>query len=178
MNKPGYKSLVVLMATVVGLWALSGYVLNSDANRGTFGDMFGAINALFSGLAFAGIIYTILLQRHELELQREELRATRSEMARSASAQEKSERALQLQVEAAEYTQRLTAVNHMLDFANLCYQRLQGRVLNSQESEQCALWADRRSGLIDELDRVYAEVVSRRRSTTPLTQERNPRGFR
>ena len=34
---------------------------NSDGtwtNRGQFGDMFGAVNALFSGLAFAGIIFT------------------------------------------------------------------------------------------------------------------------
>lgn len=49
-------------------------------NPGTFGDMFGSINALFSGLAFAGIIYTILLQREELGLQREELTATRKEL--------------------------------------------------------------------------------------------------
>lgn len=47
--------------------------------RGTFGDMFGSINALYSGLAFAGIIFTILLQRKELNYQREELRETRKE---------------------------------------------------------------------------------------------------
>ena len=34
--------------------------------RGTFGDMFGAVNALFSGLAFAGIIITLYFQRIEL----------------------------------------------------------------------------------------------------------------
>jgi hypothetical protein len=34
--------------------------------RGQFGDKFGAINSLFAGLAFAGIIFTILLQRGEL----------------------------------------------------------------------------------------------------------------
>lgn len=39
--------------------------------RGTFGDKFGAINALFSGLAFAGLITTILLQRRELAETRE-----------------------------------------------------------------------------------------------------------
>lgn len=48
---------------------------------------------MFSGLAFAGIIYTILLQRNELQLQREELRETRDELKRSADAQEKSEKA-------------------------------------------------------------------------------------
>lgn len=34
--------------------------------RGLFGDQFGAVNSLFSGLAFAGIIITILLQRRDL----------------------------------------------------------------------------------------------------------------
>jgi hypothetical protein len=36
------------------------------ALRGQFGDKFGAINALFSGFAFAGIIFTLLLQRQDL----------------------------------------------------------------------------------------------------------------
>jgi hypothetical protein len=34
--------------------------------RGLFGDKFGAVNSLFSGFAFAGIIFTILLQRRDL----------------------------------------------------------------------------------------------------------------
>lgn len=65
---------------VVGLWSLSLVTLNDDKDRGTFGDMFGAINALFSGLAFAGIIYTILLQSKELRLQRDDLALTRAEI--------------------------------------------------------------------------------------------------
>lgn len=47
--------------------------------RGTFGDSFGAINSLFSGLALGGIIYTIFLQKKELSLQRKELKNTRKE---------------------------------------------------------------------------------------------------
>lgn len=50
------------------------------ATCGTFGDQFGAVNALFSGLTFAGLIYTIILQKQELSLQREELKLTREEM--------------------------------------------------------------------------------------------------
>lgn len=46
---------------------------------GELGDMFGAVNAIFSGVAFAGIIVTILLQKTELEEQRNELKATREE---------------------------------------------------------------------------------------------------
>ena len=37
---------------------------------GQFGDSFGVINALFSGLAFAGVICAILLQKKDLDLQR------------------------------------------------------------------------------------------------------------
>ena len=51
--------------------------------RGQFGDLFGSVNALFSGLAFAGLIYAILLQRQELSLQRAELKLQREEMAAS-----------------------------------------------------------------------------------------------
>jgi hypothetical protein len=47
---------------------------------GVFGDSFGVLTSLFSGLAFAGIIFTILLQRDELQLQRRELELTRGEI--------------------------------------------------------------------------------------------------
>lgn len=39
--------------------------------------MFGAVNALFSGLAFACIFYSLLQQREDLRLQRDELEETR-----------------------------------------------------------------------------------------------------
>lgn len=64
---------------------------------GVFGDSFGAINALFSGLASAGVIWAILLQRQELQiqrqeliLQREEMQLTRAELEKSASAHEET----------------------------------------------------------------------------------------
>ena len=56
------------------------FLFKDWTTRGTFGDSFGAINALFSGFAFAGLIYTIYLQREELGLQRDELKMTRIEL--------------------------------------------------------------------------------------------------
>ncbi|MEN3968661.1 hypothetical protein [Acinetobacter sp. BWR-L5] len=48
-----------------------------DVNYGTFGDTYGALNTLFSGLAFAVLIITLFLQRKELHDQRLEIqRAT------------------------------------------------------------------------------------------------------
>ncbi len=43
-------------------------------DSGAFGDSFGALNSLFSGLALLGVLYTVILQKRELSLQREELR--------------------------------------------------------------------------------------------------------
>lgn len=73
-----------LFFIVILLWLGSWYLITNqiiDNNeRGTFGDMFGVVNSLFSGLAFAGLIYTIYLQSKELSLQREELEQTREEL--------------------------------------------------------------------------------------------------
>lgn len=68
--------LVVIGAFWKGAWYWVDASIVADPNdkvgltnatvRGQFGDKFGAINALFSGFAFAGIIFTILLQRRDL----------------------------------------------------------------------------------------------------------------
>jgi len=79
-DEPTYRFLVAAVAFVILLWAGSGVVLYDLQERGTFGDMFGAANALFSGLAFAALVYTINLQRTELRLQRLELSLTRAEL--------------------------------------------------------------------------------------------------
>ncbi|MBP6731016.1 MAG: putative phage abortive infection protein [Chitinophagales bacterium] len=75
--------LYKLIALVVLLWFISWWVVDnlntSGQDRGTFGDKFGFINSLFSGLALAGIIYSIILQKRELALQRMELKDTRDE---------------------------------------------------------------------------------------------------
>ncbi|MBI3125261.1 MAG: putative phage abortive infection protein [Ignavibacteriales bacterium] len=75
--------LYFLITMIVCIWFISWalvYKYGADWDtRNSFGGMFGAINALFSGLAMAGIIYTIYLQKKELSLQRKELQQTREE---------------------------------------------------------------------------------------------------
>ena len=67
---------------VLVVWAMTFllFFIGESDRRGQFGDMFGAVNALFSGLAFAGLIITLILQKTELGLQREELEQTREEL--------------------------------------------------------------------------------------------------
>jgi hypothetical protein len=55
---------------------------------GVFGDTFGAVNALFSGLALGGVFVAILLQSQELQHQREEIRMTREVQKESSIAQQ------------------------------------------------------------------------------------------
>ncbi|MNF66459.1 hypothetical protein D3C84_482520 [compost metagenome] len=77
---------VVCVALIVGLYAcaliISTWPIDelSIAKSGTFGDSFGALNALFTGLGFAGLLITIFLQREDLRLTRSELSETRKEI--------------------------------------------------------------------------------------------------
>ena len=78
-----WMTLIYAGLVVFAIWLLSWILIDvfiTDPYRGTFGDKFGAVNALFSGLAFAGLIVTLLYQKEELKLQREELAQTREEL--------------------------------------------------------------------------------------------------
>lgn len=70
------------IGAILTIWILSGILtwnIVDSEKIGIFGDMFGAVNALFSGLALFGIIVSIIMQKEELGLQRIELRNTRTE---------------------------------------------------------------------------------------------------
>lgn len=74
------------------------YSFDTWEARASFGDMFGVVTTLFSALALAGVVYTVVLQRHELALQRQELELTRRELERAADAQRESAELLRVQV--------------------------------------------------------------------------------
>lgn len=76
-----YAALVVIFMWMLS-WVIITKCISEPSERGQFGDQFGAVNALFSGLAFAGLIITILQQRKDLYYQRKELEQTNQEMAR------------------------------------------------------------------------------------------------
>lgn len=64
------------------LWtAYSAWAWPRSEGIGTFGDSFGALNTLFSGLALAAMAYTLWMQSVQLEHQRTDLALTRDEMA-------------------------------------------------------------------------------------------------
>lgn len=69
-----YRFLFFLLIGCVILFLMGliiPWIIMDKSNE--FGDTAGAVNGLFSGLAFAGVIYAIFMQRDELEMQRKEL---------------------------------------------------------------------------------------------------------
>lgn len=84
-TKSNYRTIAICVSIItIIIWALSFLLFTTNwdkEERGTFGDMFGAVNALFSGLAFAGLIVTLIMQHEELGLQRKELAQTNDELA-------------------------------------------------------------------------------------------------
>lgn len=53
-------------------WLMIDCFITNVEDRGFFGDKFGSINALFSGLAFAGVIATLWMQKEDLKIQQKE----------------------------------------------------------------------------------------------------------
>lgn len=115
MNKEDHSKLgifigwsVLLICVVAGFGYFMRGLWADPASRGLFFESFNILNTVFSGLAFAGVIFAILLQRRELHLQREELESTREELRRAAEAQEHSQEALKQQVIALNETVRIS----------------------------------------------------------------------
>lgn len=122
--KSDYTILIVLIVAVIVIYASSWWLVDSyiDHNeRGTFGDKFGAVNALFSGLAFAGLIFTIVLQKKELSLQREELQLTRKEMEEQTAEFEKQNSTLRLQRFENTFFQLLSQFESVTDNLSFSY---------------------------------------------------------
>ena len=107
---------------VVLVWAASGWVIyhasDNWGDRGTIGDMFGAVNSLFSGLAFAALLLTIFQQRQEIKLNRTAIEQNRKELAKAAAAQHLAQQALKEQVAQMNLTARLNAMNTVIGYYN------------------------------------------------------------
>jgi len=122
-----FGSVIVIIIWLVSYPVLKTFVDHKDdfSKIGVVGDSFGAINALFSGLAFVGLIFTIYLQKNELRLQREELKLQRAELKenreqlrRSAEAQEKTENLIKKQLKLANKTAKIDALTTIISSFN------------------------------------------------------------
>lgn len=81
---PGVAAVTfgVVAALWVGVGLLAPRFLETAEGRGQWGDSFGAVGALFTGLALAGVVIALYFQSRDLELQRSDLALTRKEMTK------------------------------------------------------------------------------------------------
>jgi uncharacterized membrane protein len=105
---------------VVAVWVVYWYVIkfripNWDA-LGVYGDAFGSLSALFSGLGFAGLIVALYFQQRTLSLQQQEIHDSTEAQKRTEEAQQRTEQALREQAGALKRVAELSELNlrHML----------------------------------------------------------------
>lgn len=106
--------VVLWVSWGIGVWLFG----NNWSERGQLGDLFGGVNALFSGLALAGVVTAVILQSHELQLQRKELEQTRQQLQKTAEANQKAAEALNAQIGMQLQAAELTTVSTLLASVN------------------------------------------------------------
>lgn len=160
----GFLAVVVMPAGVaLAIWQ----GLPETKDLSVFAEAFrNIVGPLFAALAFAGLIYTALMQREELSLQRQELGQTREELKRTADAQEASEAALSEQVRIAQLAARLNAAVALLDH----YEKLASKIRGHPGPNATATSIDRakkhtqevregRKEMQDEIFRIRNELL-------------------
>lgn len=100
--------LIVAVCIVYPIALMKAYNIKPE-NAGIFGDQFGALNALFSGIAFAALVATVFLQRNEL-------RATRREMREQNETAKVSAKALSLSNRVQVYSGLLSADLELVNY--------------------------------------------------------------
>ena len=140
--------------TIIVLWVVSAiiilYIFPDSQDHGTFGDLFGAINALFSGLAFLGVIIAIILQKKELEEQRKEIRESRKAQQLTASALTKQ---LELQV----LQNKIQSLNLLIESTNDEIIRL-SKTNTQSDKEKIRTLVLRRSDLESKLKTILTDI--------------------
>lgn len=82
---------IVVLAICISYFIILHQLAFDPLKKGVFGDAFGALTSLFTGMAFIGVIFSIVLQRRDL-------RASITEMKSSAKAQNKQAEILALNI--------------------------------------------------------------------------------
>ncbi len=124
----GAMAAVVVMLMVLG-WFLV-WSLIPPGEWSTFGDVYGAVlGTLFTGLAFAGLVLSVHLQRRELA-------ETREELKRTADAQVEAHRALAAQAETMKLAAEATALAALLNTDGIPFRMPDGQVMQTSVSVQ------------------------------------------
>ncbi len=110
----GIGAAVILVLWIGAKWLHGVVPTDSVESSARLEAAYAALETLFSGLAFLGVIAAVLFQREELKLQRQELRETREELKRTATAQEAASTFLAEQAKTMAKNARIGALQALL----------------------------------------------------------------
>lgn len=116
--KDFWKFFVPVAGVVFLVWLVWWCIAYHVQPNAGIGDLFGGVSALFSGLAFAGVVTAVILQGEELQLQRQELKLTREEVKKTADANQAAAQALGKQIDMQLKAAELSAISSLLNSVN------------------------------------------------------------
>lgn len=134
LSWPFFLLLLVVVTVVTAVYGRIVYNGFSGFEKaGAFGDSFGALTSLFTALAFAGLIFTLFVQKNELTLQRQEFENLVQEQKSSNAILENQSNSI--------YQQNFetTFFNLIREFRSVRNEATFGRNRNSQISGQQAI---------------------------------------
>lgn len=102
-----------------------------------FGESFGAVNSFFSGLALAGIVCTLLLQKKALEEQRVQFLKADEETLRTQTDRAKTHEMLYQQVEALNRAVEIHAIQLYIQHLEQQIKHAQDKTKLLNEKETC-----------------------------------------
>lgn len=171
-------SLKLIVCTIITSYIILGillfYLLPFEMEaRGQFGDMFGVINGLISAFAFGALVYSIWIQRddlntqnqvlrlqfEELKLQRDELKLTREELAKTTDAQISSGIALTKQFNNMQRTIRMEALSKVVDIHKDTLNFLNNADLKDANPEYLVKFLNLKSGTKDKLTTAQNQLI-------------------
>jgi hypothetical protein len=160
--------LAVGFYTAFIIWSVWPISMGNLDKAGAFGDSFGFLTSLFSGLAFAGIIITISLQRDELTLQRKELELTREELKLTRGELSTQNETSKLQAFENTFFQMLRAHNELLESIDLS--KTTGVFSKGGGYERITKGRDCFSYFYTDLEEYYSEINREKPSIDEMTQ--------
>lgn len=104
----GYLGFLVYVSWPISEWSVS--------KAASLGDSFGILSSLFSGLAFAGLIVTIVMQNKTLKAQMEELELARKEYKRQGDELAGQKEVMNKQFESIQVQQFETTFFKIIEF--------------------------------------------------------------
>jgi hypothetical protein len=163
-GKISYRLLFILIFASFSLWLSWMLVMllafDTNSERAEAGDLFGGVNALFTALAFSGLIFSVIQTQQALRHQIEEAELTRATLEESTRAHTASVRSLQLQADNQILEMRARRIE-----AQVMYE-LRKKSLDNPNTKTYIDAVERIERLFGALDNVVEEALKQKDGTT------------